>query len=293
MLFDDGTTARIDDHRYLMTTTTGNAAAVLDHLEEYLQTEWPDLRVRLTSLTEQWATVGVAGPLSRRVLAKLAPATDFSIDAFPFLAWREAEIGGVAARIFRISFTGELQYEINVPWHYGASLWDAVMEAGAEFDIAPYGTETMHVLRAEKGFIIVGQETDGTQTPFDLGLDWAVSDRKDFIGRRSLKRPDCTRQDRKQLVALLSEDRRADIPEGTQLVAAGRSNDPPPVPMEGFVTSSYWSPALGTRFCLALVKGGRARHGEVIEAAIAGGAVRARICDPVLYDREGARRDGE
>jgi sarcosine oxidase subunit alpha len=292
MVFDDGTTARLAEHRYLMTTTTGNAAHVLDHLEEYLQTEWPELRVRLTSVTEQWATVGVAGPMSGRVLAKLAPETDFSPQAFPFLSWQAATIGGVEVRIFRISFTGELQYEINVPWHYGASLWDSVMEAGAEFGIAPYGTETMHVLRAEKGFIIVGQETDGTQTPYDLGLDWAVSDRKDFIGRRSLARADCKRPDRKQLVGLWPEERDAEIPEGTQLVAVDRSGDPPPVPMEGFVTSSYSSPAMSGRFCLALVKGGRERHGEVIEAAIRGRPVRVKICDPVFYDREGARRDG-
>ena len=292
MVFDDGTTARIGEHRYLMTTTTGNAAAVLDHLEEYLQTEWPDLRVRLTSVTEQWATVGVAGPLSGRVLAKLAPGLDVSPEAFPFLAWRDAVIPGVDARIFRISFTGELQYEINVPWHYGPSLWDAVLQAGEEFDIVPYGTETMHVLRAEKGFIIVGQETDGTQTPCDLGLDWAVSSAKDFIGRRSLSRADCRRPDRKQLVGLWPEDRDAEVPEGTQLVAAGRSGDPPPVPMEGFVTSSYASPALGGRFCLALVKGGKQRHGEIVEAAVEGRPVRVTICDPVFYDRKGARRDG-
>ncbi|HET6628426.1 MAG TPA: glycine cleavage T C-terminal barrel domain-containing protein, partial [Woeseiaceae bacterium] len=292
MVFDDGTTARIGEHRYLMTTTTGNAAPVLDHLEEYLQTEWPDLRVRLTSVTEQWATVGVAGPCSRKVLAKLAPEANFSPQAFPFLAWREVAIGGIAARVFRISFTGELQYEINVPWHYGASLWDAVMEAGVEFGITPYGTETMHVLRAEKGFIIVGQETDGTQTPYDLGLDWAVSGKKDFIGRRSLLRPDCRRPDRKQLVGLWPEDRHSDIPEGTQLVAAGHGGDPPPVPMQGFVTSSYASPAMGGRFCLALVEAGRQRYGDVIEAAVEARPVRVKICDPVFYDREGARRDG-
>jgi sarcosine oxidase subunit alpha len=233
--------------------------------------------------------------LSARVLAKLAPETDFSLEAFPFLSSQVARIGGISARIFRISFTGELQYEINVPWHYGASLWAAVMTAGAEFDIAPYGTETMHVLRAEKGFIIVGQETDGTQTPYDLGLDWAVSDKKDFIGRRSLRRADCTRPDRKQLVGLLPEERDADIPEGTQLVAVGKGSDAPPVPMEGFVTSSYVSPTLGGRFCLALVRGGRQRYGEVIEAAIKNREdrpVRMNICDPVMYDKEGARRDG-
>jgi sarcosine oxidase subunit alpha len=166
------------------------------------------------------------------------------------------------------------------------------MAAGEEFGITPYGTEAMHVLRAEKGFIIVGQETDGTQTPFDLGLDWAVSDDKDFIGRRSLRRPHCTRTDRKQLVGLLPEDRAADIPEGTQLVAAGRSGDPPPVPMDGFVTSSYRSAACDSTICLALVKGGRARHGEVIEAANRDRPVPVRICDPVFYDPEGVKRDG-
>jgi sarcosine oxidase subunit alpha len=292
MVFDDGTTARLGDHRYLMTTTTGNAAHVLDHLEEYLQTEWPDLRVRLTSVTEQWATVGVAGPMSARVLANLAPDVDLSPDNFPFLTWREAVIAGMPARVFRISFTGELQYEINVPWSYGAALWDRILKAGEDFGITPYGTETMHVLRAEKGFIIIGQETDGTQTPQDLGLDRAVSGEKDFIGRRSMRRPDCLRPDRKQLVGLIPSDSNAVIHEGAQLVAAGRSGDAPPVPMLGFVTSSYYSPALKSRICLALVKGGKGRHDETIEAAVASGAVPVRICDPVFYDREGARRDG-
>src|SRR5690606_30627336 len=129
---------------YLMTTTTGNAAAVLAHLEEYLQTEWPQLRVRLTSVTEQWATVGIAGPLSSRVLGKLAPGLDCSPSAFPFLAWQNAGIGGVPARIFRISFTGELQVEINVPWHYGAALGDAAMQAGVEVGSTPYGAENKH-----------------------------------------------------------------------------------------------------------------------------------------------------
>jgi sarcosine oxidase subunit alpha len=292
MVFDDGTTARLDEHRYLMTTTTGNAAPVLDHLEEYLQTEWPNLRVRLTSVTEQWATVGVAGPMSARVLANLAPDIDVSPDKFPFLTWRDAVVAGMPARIFRISFTGELQFEINVPWNYGTTLWDRVLTAGGEFGMTAYGTETMHVLRAEKGFIIIGQETDGTQTPHDLGLGWAVSQEKDFIGRRSMRRPDCMRRDRKQLVGLVPSDSNAVIQEGTQLVAAGRSSDAPPVPMLGFVTSSYYSPAMGSRICLALVKGGRARHGEMIEAAAGSGPVPVRICDPVFYDREGTRRDG-
>jgi len=293
MVFDDGTTTCIAENHYLMTTTTGGAAAVFDHLEEYLQTEWPELRVRLTSVTEQWATVAVAGPRSRNVLQRLAPEIDFSPGQFPFMSWQDTVVADLPARIFRISFTGELSYEINVPWYYGAALWEAIREAGAAFDITPYGTETMHVLRAEKGFIIVGQETDGARTPSDLGLDRLVSTDKDFIGRRSLQRPDCLRAGRKQLVGLLPEPDHPLIAEGTQLVAPGTAADPPPVPMQGFVTSSYHSAALDSNICLALVSAGRQRHGEVIEAAVAGKPVPVTICSPVFYDPEGRRRDGE
>jgi len=292
MIFDDGTTARIAEQRYLMTTTTGNAAAVLDHLEEYLQTEWPGLRVRLTSVTEQWSTVSIAGPKSRDVLAALTPGTDLSAESLPFLSWQDAVVAGIPARVFRISFTGELQYEINVPWHYGPALWSRLTEAGEPFGITPYGTEAMHVLRAEKGFIIVGQETDGTQTPQDLGLGWLVSDAMDFVGRRSFGRADTARDDRKQLVGLLPLDPMRPIPEGTQLVEQGAWQLPPPIPMLGFVTSSYWSPSLSTHFCLALVEGGRTRHGDTVDAALAGCGVRVTICDPVFYDPENRRRDG-
>ncbi len=248
--------------------------------------------MRLTSVTEQWSTISIAGPKSRAVLEALAPDLDCSPEGFPFLAWRSGEVAGVPARVFRISFTGELQYEINVPWHEGPALWRAMMEAGAEFDITPYGTETMHVLRAEKGFIIVGQETDGTQTPADLGLSWLVSDKKDFIGRRSLDRPDTRRRDRPQLVGLVPEDGLRFIPEGSQLVEEGSGASAPPVPMLGHVTSSYWSPALDSHFCLALVKNGRARQGERIEAALSSASIPVRICSPVLYDPDNARRDG-
>jgi sarcosine oxidase, subunit alpha len=292
MVFDDGTTARLAEDRYLMTTTTGGAASVLSHLEEYLQTEWQELRVRLTSVTEQWAVAVLAGPRSREVLAAIAPGLDLAPQAFPFMAWREAEVAGLPARIFRISFTGELQYEVNVPWHFGAALWQAVMAAGEPFGIAAYGTETMHVLRAEKGFVIVGQDTDGMQTPHDLGYGRLVSAKKDFIGRRSLAMPDAVRGGRRQLVGLLPEEAATVLPEGAHLVERGTAASPPPVPMLGFVTSSYWSPALGRSFCLALVADGRRRHGDVVEAALAGRAVPVTICDPVLYDPEGKRRDG-
>ena len=176
MVFDDGVTSRLADDRFHMTTTTGNAAPVLDWLEEWLQTEWPELRVQATSVTEQWATVAVVGPRSRDVLRALAPDLALEPEAFPFMTWRDAVVAGIAARIFRISFSGELAYEINVPTWSGLALWEAVMAAGAAHGIAPYGTETMHVLRAEKGYPIVGQETDGTVTPQDLGMGWIVSE---------------------------------------------------------------------------------------------------------------------
>ncbi|KAA5607448.1 sarcosine oxidase subunit alpha family protein [Roseospira marina] len=293
MVFDDGTTARLDDTRYLMTTTTGNAAAVLDHLEEYLQTEWPDLRVRLTSVTEQWSTVGLAGPLAGELLARLASGQDLSPEAFPFMSWRPAIVAGLHARVFRISFTGELQYEINVPWHQGGALWDAILRVGVDLGVTPYGTETMHVLRAEKGFIIVGQETDGCQTPVDLGMDWIVSKTKpDFIGKRSLSRSDTARPDRRHLVGLRSKDPRRVIPEGSQIVETGASRRATPVPMLGFVTSAYWSPTLDSGFALALVSGGRGRIGDTVAVALPSGEVPAVICDPVMVDKEGARRDG-
>ncbi|MGY5116782.1 sarcosine oxidase subunit delta family protein [Streptomyces sp. 900105755] len=292
MVFDDGTVIRLAPDRFLVTTTTGNAAAVLDWMEEWLQTEWPDLRVHCTSVTEQWATVALVGPASRAVLGSLAPGLAVSSDDFPFMAWRDTTVAGLDARVCRISFSGELAYEINVsPWH-AVTLWDALYEAGAPYGITPYGTETMHVLRAEKGYPIVGQDTDGTVTPQDLGMGWAVSKKKpDFIGKRSYTRADTVRPDRKHLVALLTDDPAALLPEGTHLVADGEL-PAPPVPMLGHVTSSYRSAALGRTFALALVKGGRDRIGERLCAPVGEQLLPVTVASPVLYDPEGARRDG-
>ena len=286
MVFDDGVTTRTGEHRYLMTTTSGNAAAVLEWLEEWLQTEWPELRVYCTSVTEQWATITVSGPRARVLLEPLVEDIDLDPAAFPFLSMREGRIDGVPGRIFRIAFTGELSYEVNLPWRRAAPVWEKLAEAGA----VPYGTEAMHVLRAEKGFIVVGHETDGTVTPVDLGMERMLSSRKDFIGRRSLARPDSRRPDRKQLVGLLPEDASEVLQEGAQIVEAPGGT--PPVPMLGHVTSSYWSPVMERGFALALVKGGRARHGDRVWASATTGESRVRIVDPVFYDREGARLDG-
>ncbi|MFJ9906602.1 sarcosine oxidase subunit alpha family protein [Streptomyces sp. NPDC101152] len=292
MVFDDGTVIRLAPDRFLVTTTTGNAATVLDWMEEWLQTEWPELRVHCTSVTEQWATVALVGPKSRAVLCSLAPQLAVSNDDFPFMAWRETTVAGIAARVCRISFSGELAYEINVsPWE-ALALWEALAEAGAPYGITPYGTETMHVLRAEKGYPIIGQDTDGTVTPQDLGMSWAVSKKKpDFIGKRSYARADTVRPDRKHLVGLLPEDPGTFLPEGTHLVADSVL-PAPPVPMLGHVTSSYRSAALGRTFALALVKGGRERIGERLYAPVGDRLVPVTVASPVLYDPEGARRDG-
>lgn len=293
MIFDDGVTLRLDEDRYLLTTTTGGAARVLDWLEEWLQTEWPELDVVCTSVTEQYVTIAVVGPKSREVIGRVAPDLDVSNEAFEFMSFRETVLAsGIPARICRISFSGELAFEINVATWYGPVVWEAVAEAGAEFGITPYGTETMHVLRAEKAFIIVGQDTDGTVTPQDAGMDWVVSKVKDFVGKRSFSRPDNQREDRKQLVSVLPVDRTLRLPEGAHLVAPDADLTRIPVPTEGWVTSSYNSAALGRTFALALIKGGRNRIGEKLRAPVDGELVDVEIAPMVLFDPEGSRRDG-
>jgi len=295
MMFDDGVTLRLDDDRYFMTTTTGGAAGVLDWLEEWLQTEWPELDVHCTSVTEQWSTIAVVGPRSREVVSRIAPDLDVSNEAFPFMAFRETVLAsGIPARVCRISFSGELAFEINVSGWYGRSVWEQLFRAGRDFGITPYGTETMHVLRAEKGYPIVGQDTDGTVTPQDLGMEWVVSKLKDFVGRRSYSRAENLSPDRKHMVGLLPVDRTTRLPEGSQLIEAGPDlgQRPKPVPMLGHVTSSYHSVALERPFALALVKGGRERIGEVLVAPVGDQLVEVEVTSPVLYDPEGAKRDG-
>jgi len=290
MVMDDGVTTRLGEHHYLMTTTTGGAARVMSWLERWLQTEWPHLEVYLTSVTDHWATAAVVGPKSRNVLQAVCSDIDFASAAFPFMSYREGTVAGVPARVMRISFSGELAYEVNVNANAARHVWEALMAAGAADGITPYGTETMHVLRAEKGFIIVGQDTDGSVTPIDLGMDWIVSKKKDFIGRRSLSRADTARPDRKHLVGLLTENPQDVLPEGAQIVVDAKVA--PPVPMLGHVTSSYWSACLGRSIALAMVQGGRDRMGQQVEVPLADGRVlRARIASPVFLDAEGARQN--
>lgn len=287
MLFDDGVTTRLDEQHYLMTTTSGNAARVLEWLEEWLQTEWPELRVYCNSVTEQWCTVGIAGPLSRNLLAELTNDIDLSSQAFPFMSFRDGTVAGIPARVVRVSFTGELSYEINVAANYGMWLWTTLINTGQKYGITPFGTETMHVLRAEKGFIIAGQDSDGTVTPADLGMTWAVSKSKDFLGKRSMSRPDSVRTDRKQLVGLLTENGQDVLPEGGQIVDTVLSA--PPMKMIGHVTSSYYSANLGHSIALALIKGGHQRHGERVHVPLAERTITATITAPRFFDPQGER----
>ncbi|WP_024302018.1 sarcosine oxidase subunit alpha family protein [Pseudogulbenkiania sp. MAI-1] len=289
MVFDDGVTTRLGEQHYLMTTTSGGAARVLNWMERWLQTEWPHLKVHLTTVTDHWATFAVAGPNSRRVLQKVCSDIDFAPQAFPFMSYRNGTVAGVAARVMRISFSGELAYEVNVPANLGRKVWEALMAAGAEFGITPYGTETMHVLRAEKGYIIVGQDTDGSVSPIDLGMEGMVSKTKDFLGKRSLFRSDTVRKDRKQLVGLKPVDPRFVLPEGGQIVAAPTSGGI--TLMLGHVTSSYFSPILERSIAMAVMKGGQSRHGERVYVALRdGSSIEVEVCSPVFYDVEGGRQ---
>ena len=288
MVFDDGTTSRLAEHHYLMTTTTANAGPVLQYLEYLLETVWPELDVHVVSVTEEWAAIAIAGPRSREVLARVSDNFDVSNEALPFMGVREGTIAGVPARLFRISFSGELAYEINVPADYGLGLWEALLEAGAPFDIFPYGTEAMGILRIEKGHV-VGGELNGRSTANDLGFGRIQSTTKDFIGRRSLTRPGLADANRKQLVGLLPADGVTPIPRGGQLVLD--PNQPPPVPMEGEVTSQCFSPNLGKPIGLGLLLRGRERHGESLFAAspATGETVAVEVTSPVFIDPEGTR----
>jgi len=291
MIFDDGVCACLADNHYLMFTTTGGAAGVLAWLELWQQTEWPELQVYFTSVTDHWTTATVTGPNARKVIAKVCNDIELSNEAFGFMDWRDGTVAGVKARIFRISFTGELSYEVNVPAHYGRHIWEALIAAGEEFNITPYGTETMHVLRAEKGFIIVGQDTDGSMTPADMNMDWVVGKNKafSFIGKRSLQRSDTVRENRKQLVGLKTLKGSDVLPEGAQVVFDAKQKIP--MSMQGHVTSSYYSASLGHSIALAVVKGGHSRLGQVVYCPLADGrSIAAEIVSSVFYDPKGERQ---
>jgi sarcosine oxidase, subunit alpha len=290
-LMDDGVIARLKPDRFHVTTTTGGAPRVLAHMEDYLQTEFPDLRVWLTSTTEQWATIAVQGPRARETIAPLVEGADLSNGAFPHMSAREVRACGVPARLARVSFTGELGYEINVPSHFGRAVWEAAWREVQKHGGCAYGTEAMHVMRAEKGYVIVGQETDGTVTLADLGLDWAIGKtKKDFVGKRSLARPDMLAANRKQLVGLLTDNPAIALEEGAQVTES--ASPPAGSSALGHVTSSYRSEAAGRPIALALVAAGRSRMGATLHVPMPGRAVSVTVVSPVFYDKEGARLNG-
>jgi sarcosine oxidase subunit alpha len=284
---DDGVIGRLTEDRFHVTTTTGGAARVLAMMEDYLQTEWPELNVWLTSTTEQWSTIALNGPNAVKVLAPLVEGVELTDAAFPHMSCVECKVAGMPARLFRVSFTGEIGFEVNVPAPLGRNLWETLWQAGQAHDICPYGTETMHVLRAEKGYIIVGQDTDGTVTPYDAGLGWAVGTKKpDFVGKRGMARPDLVAKGRKQLVGLLTEDR-SRLEEGAQIVLDPKQ--PIPMRMVGHVTSSYRSDTVGRPIAFALVEGGHDRMGETVYIPMPDRTIAATITSMVFVDPENTR----
>ena len=287
-VYDDGVIARLAEDRFHVTTTTGGAPRVLHMMEDYLQTEWADLQVWLTSTTEQWSVIAVQGPKAREVIAPLVNGLDVSNAALPHMSMVRGMLGDIPMLLMRVSFTGELGYEINVPAGHGQRAWEMVWAAGLAYGMTPYGTETMHVLRAEKGYVIVGQETDGTVTPDDAGLGWAVAKSKpDFVGKRSLARPALVAKGRKQLVGLLTAEPKTVLEEGAQIAAV--PEQPVPMKLIGHVTSSYHSAVLGRSIALALVADGRALMGQTVYIPMPGGAIAAQVVAPVFYDTEGAK----
>jgi len=289
-LMDDGVVARIDEDTWLCHTTTGGADRIHAHMEEWLQTEWWDWKVYVANMTEQFAQVAVVGPNARKVLEKLG-GMDVSKEALGFMQWADGTLGGFKARVYRISFSGELSYEIAVPANEGRAFWDALLEAGAEFDVMPYGTEALHVMRAEKGFIMIGDETDGTVIPQDLNMQWAISKKKeDFLGKRAQERSHMVSPDRWKLVGLETLDGSV-LPDGSYAVAPG-NNANGQRNTQGRVTSTYYSPTLGRGIAMGLVHNGPDRMGEVIEFnKVDGSLVKAKIVDQVFYDAEGAKQN--
>jgi len=286
-ILDDGIASRFGENHFFLTTTTSGAARVMAWLERWLQTEWPDLRVFLTSVTDHWANISINGPQSRSLMKELCSEIDFSNSAFPFMSFREATVAGVPARIFRVSFSGELAYEVSIPASYGLAVWEAFLDRGKKYSITPYGTETMHVLRADKGYIIVGQDTDGSVTPVDLGMRWILAKDKDFLGKRSLSRSATASSGRKQLVGLLTAAADEVPAEGAQIVE--HESGSIPTPMLGHVTSSYFSARVGRSIALGLVKEGRKRLGETLYiAGLDGTTVKAVLTKPMFYDPEGS-----
>ncbi len=288
IVMDDGTTTRISENHYHMTTTTAQAANVLSHLEYYLQIVWPELNVNVVSTTEQWAGAAIAGPKSRDMLSKLYPDLDVSNDALPFMGYKEAEFFGVPSRIFRISFSGELAYEINVKSDHGMFMWEKMMEVGKEFGNQPYGTEALSTLRIEMGHV-AGPELDGRTIPSDVSLNGLVSKKKDFIGKNSLGREAFNVESRQKIVGLIPIDRKSSIPEGSHIVQD--QNAKLPNPKLGHVSSSCWSVENNNPFSLAIMKDGKNMIGKKFFAVspLKNKSIEVEVISSHYVDPEGKR----
>jgi sarcosine oxidase subunit alpha len=284
IVIDDGTVARLGREHFIVTTTSGGAARIAAWLEEWRQCEWPNLEVFVSPVTTQWATFAVAGPRARQLLARFRTDIAFDWRSMPHMSLREGKFAGVSARLYRVSFSGELGYEINVPARYGPALWTELLKAGTDFGVTPYGVETVLLLRLEKGYLHVGVDTDGTTAPADVGWGAIAAKRKsDFIGKRSLARPDNQRADRLQLVGLTDAEAALLVP-GAHLRLPGTTEG-----SDGWVTSASHSPALGKTIALALLRGGRARVGEKLAVHDLDRSCDATIVSPTFLDPEGKR----
>ena len=283
LILDDGVAFRLDEHRWLVSTSTGHADAVNQHMEKLLQIEFPDWRVMITTVTGQWNNATICGPRARDVMQALGTDIDLSPEAFPFMSFRDGTVAGFPARVARVSFTGELSFEVNVAPRHIAALWDKVMEAGAPFGILPVGSESSHVLRVEKGFLSLGHEVDGTVDAFDLGMGWIMSKKKpDYLGKRSV----ALRRDgggtRRELVGILPDDPNRQVPEGAPLTPGGRKQA-----TEGLVTACVWSVVNDRWVGLALLENGHARHGETAHVRVKDRVIPVTIARPVFHDPDG------
>ena len=263
MVFDDGTTTRLAENHFHMTTTTAQAANVLSHLEYYLQVVWPELDVNVVSTTEQWAGAAIAGPKSRELLQRLFPEEDMSNEGFPFMGFKELKFKNTVARVFRISFSGELAFEMNVMSDYGEEMWNEIISQGEDFGIQPYGTEALSTLRIEMGHV-AGSEIDGRTIAYDLSLEGMLSQKKDFIGKRSLNRKAFTENNREKIVGVVPIDKKTSIPEGSYLVENAKASFPNP--KLGHVSASCWSVEYDNPFSLAIIKDGKNKKGEKLFA---------------------------
>jgi sarcosine oxidase subunit alpha len=289
VVIDDGVFARLSNEHYLLSTTGANADRIAAWLDEWSQCEWRQLEVIILPVTTQWAVLTLVGAQSRSLLQQLPTDIDFSSAAFPHMSIRIGHLGGISARVQRVSFTGELSYEISVPASHATVLWQQLINRGAEFELAPVGVESWLVLRLEKGFLHVGSDTDGTTTALDVGFGPLIDKKSgDFVGRRSLQREHDKREGRRQLIGLEPLESGSVLRVGAHMV----SGSSPQRRSEGFITSATLSPMLGRFVGLGLLERGRDRLGEVITVFDAGQVSHARIVSPPFFDPKGERMHG-